>query len=107
MVPAGRRDRWITLQRATMTVDAHGGETPSWSSLGKVKALVRWGTSQERRDAAQISAVQSATFVVPANGTTRGLTAEDRLQFEGSAWDIKGVAVLRFGVEISAVRKAA
>jgi hypothetical protein len=67
-----------------------------------------FGTGQERREAAQESASAAATFRVLGNAVTEGVTVKDRIQFDGSAWDIiSNVPIGRPGEgrEITAMRK--
>jgi SPP1 family predicted phage head-tail adaptor len=107
---AGQRDTRIVFQRDVGTgKDAHGGKVENWQTFYATKAAVRFGSAQERREAAQESVTQSATFRVLANSKTRSLTPLDRIAgYLGSVWDITGVAQFdRTEVEITAVRKAA
>jgi SPP1 family predicted phage head-tail adaptor len=102
---AGSRDRRIRFERATVAVDSHGAEVPTWGDVGGAWAQVLFGTGQERREAAQEQATAPATFRVLANPLTKGITAKDRIRFDGSAWDIvSNVPLGRDGREITAVR---
>lgn len=105
MTPAGRRDRTIVFERATNVADDHGGEVPTWAPLVSAAAAVRHGTSAERRDAAAERGSQAATFRVLSTAATRGVLVTDRIAFDGSAWDIEGIAqVTRAEIEFSGVR---
>ena len=106
---AGQRDALITFQRATVTTDTYGGAVETWAAYASEWASVRFGSAQERREAAQESASQSATFRVLANSKTRALTPLDRIsEYLGASWDIIGVAQMSAAeIEITAVRKAA
>lgn len=35
---AGKLNRWVTIQRATLTPNGSGGFTETWQSVGRVKA---------------------------------------------------------------------
>jgi head-tail adaptor len=94
-IPAGQRDRRITVRRATVTTDNYGGETASsWAGLEEAWAKVRFGTAQEKREAAQTTAVQSATFEVLPTPVLLETRLTDRISFDGSDWDITEVAPL-------------
>jgi SPP1 family predicted phage head-tail adaptor len=105
---AGRRDKLITIERATLTQDDYGAETPSWSTFVTEWAEVRFGNSGERREAAQEQAMVSATFAVLDNLKTRAVAPKDRIQFDGGAWNIQSNVTARQPGEreITAVRDA-
>jgi SPP1 family predicted phage head-tail adaptor len=90
----GQFDRLITVQRATVVVDDYGAETPTWAQYAQAWAKVKFGTAQEKREAAQEGGVQSATFEVYPTPLLSAVTLTDRIQFDGSAWDITEVAPL-------------
>jgi head-tail adaptor len=93
----GAFDRLISVQRATVTTDDYGGETASsWADAEKAYARVRFGRAEEKRQAAQESGVQSATFEVFPTSTLRDTELTDRLFLheDGTAWDITEVALL-------------
>jgi SPP1 family predicted phage head-tail adaptor len=102
------RDCLVTFQRATTTTDDYGGETQSWTDLQKAWARVRFGTAQERRQAAQESSSQSATFECNPTAALRSVGATDRIAFDGSDWDIQGPGELldRMTIRFTAVRSA-
>lgn len=110
MTPAGQRDTLIIFQRDVgVGKDDHGGKIEDWQEYCQEWAAVRFGSAQERREGAQESASQVATFRVLANDLTLALTPLDRIaDFLGANWDITGCAPFTDGdVEITAVRKAA
>jgi len=94
MIAAGQRDRLITVQRATVTTDDYGQEVPSWSNLQQAWARVRFGTAQEKREAAMESGSQSASFEVLPSAVLLGARLTDRISFDGSFWDLTEVAPL-------------
>lgn len=100
------RDKLVTFQRDTPTTDGYGGEVSDWRDLCREWAKITFGTSQERRAAAQEQATVTATFQVPRNGNTATLTAKDRISFEG-LWDIVSAVPsreLNVGIDITATR---
>lgn len=93
MLKAGLRNKRVTFQRNGAVEDALGGEGPDvWRDLFSAFALVRYGTSAERRSAAGEQAVQSATVRVLASAAARGVTVRDRVVADGLAWDVTGIA---------------
>lgn len=93
-VSRGAFDRLITVQRATATVDDYGGETPTWANTEQAWAKVRFGLAGEQRNAAQEGGQQAATFEVVPTAALLATTLKDRIQFDGSDWDITEVAPL-------------
>jgi head-tail adaptor len=106
-VSAGRRYVKIHLQRATVTQDGAGEETPVWADTSEEWAAVFYGRGDERRQAAMEQGQQAATFQVPSNAATRATRLKDRLVFDetGAVWDVVGVSLdtpKRGKVEITA-----
>lgn len=93
-VNRGQFDRLITVQRATVTTDDYGGETPNWADHQQGWARVRFGSAQEKRTAAQEGGEQSATFELIPTTALLAVTLRDRIQFDGGDWDITEVAPL-------------
>lgn len=85
---AGTRRDLITFSRATTTQDDYGEEIPGWAELGKEWAKVHYGRGDERRQAAMEQGQLPATFMVPDNSMTRGVTLKDRITFDEGEWDI-------------------
>jgi SPP1 family predicted phage head-tail adaptor len=104
-VNRGAFDRLVTFQRATTTTDDYGGEVSTWADLQQGYARVRFGTAQEKREAAQEVGQQSATFELVPTTALLGVQLTDRIQFDGSDWDITEVAPLdRQTIRFTAVR---
>jgi head-tail adaptor len=103
----GKRDRLVTFERATVTTDDHGGETLTWAELVQAWARVRYGTGQERREAAQERSDQVASFECIWTPTLATVAVTDRISF-GGAWDITSAALVGLNREIhfTAVRSA-
>ena len=96
MQSLGQRRETIAFERGTSARSALGVTMESqWSALGSRLASVRFGSSGERREAAQDGAVQAATFRALADTLTRSVTARDRIVWRGSAWDITGAVVVQ------------
>jgi SPP1 family predicted phage head-tail adaptor len=91
MANAGKMDRRVQFQRATITDDGfssvetfanHG--SPVWASKNDVSDGEKW-----RAD--QVSAVISARFQVRYSTFTAALTPADRLVYGGTTYDISGI----------------
>lgn len=103
----GEFDRLITVQRATVTTDVYGGETPTWGDTEKAWAKVRFGLASEQRNAAQEGGLQAATFEVVPTYDLLEVNLKDRILFDGSDWDITEVAPLeRSRLRFTATRSA-
>lgn len=88
MARASNRDQLIIFERATVTEDGYGGETSVWATYATRKAHVRFGTAQEKREAAQEGGVQTASFFCVRSAELDAVTLEDRINYLGSSWDI-------------------
>lgn len=106
---AGQRNRRVVFQRKIITEDPFGGEVTTWTDYASVWAQVIWGTGAERREAAQLSASQPASFRVIANDKTLTLSVTDRISFAGGLWNITSIVPLGLNeaVEVTAIRAAA
>lgn len=87
---AGKRDRKVVFERYSVAVDDYGGETQTWSALQEAWAQVKYGTAQERRQAAQEASSQTATFEVDPSTALLTVGPTDRIVFEDDNWDIQG-----------------
>jgi len=86
---AGRREHLIEFYRAGAPIDDGYTTQPGAPALlGSAWAEVRFGTGQERREAAQESASVPAVFIMLANPVTRSLVPTDTLRFDGADYDI-------------------
>jgi SPP1 family predicted phage head-tail adaptor len=107
MPSASQRTELIVFQRATATEDDYGQPVEMWADYATRRARVRFGTAQEKREAAQESASQTATFECVRSAALDGITTKDRISYLGSAWDITASepldrATIRFtGVRIA------
>jgi len=85
---SGDRSYVVEFQRATTADDDYGQPIETWSHYGTATANVRFGTAQEKRQAAQESASQTATFECLRTTTVDAVTVKDRIVFDRSDWDI-------------------
>lgn len=102
---AGRLDRRITIERATVETDPFGGETPTWAEVATVWASVEWVKDGERLRAAELAASADVRFQIRWGF---GVTVEDRITYDGRVYDILGVKEIgrHEGQELSASARA-
>lgn len=93
-VRSGQRDRLITVQAPTTTTDDYGGVVQTWADVQETFARVTFGTAQEKRQAAQDSALQTATFEVLPTAALLAVPLTARIVFDGSDWNITEKAPL-------------
>jgi SPP1 family predicted phage head-tail adaptor len=105
MIEAGKLDRRIRVQRATVIIDDLGSEVPAWADLRETWASVEWVRDSERFRAAEVSAAVEVRFQIRWG---LGVTVRDRVIYDGRVWDISAVKELgrREGQEISAAARA-
>jgi head-tail adaptor len=97
---AGKRTRLITFERGTVSADNYGGGDPTWATYASAWAEVLFGSGQERREASQEAGSQAATFICLWTPPLASVGVTDRIQFNGSAWDITNVALIGLNKEI-------
>lgn len=64
MSTIGQKQKRITIQRATLTADGHGGSTVAWSTRCTVWAHERPLTGREALAAAQVTATLSSVWEI-------------------------------------------
>jgi head-tail adaptor len=94
MPRASLRSELIVFQRATVTEDSSGGEVLNWTTYATRRARVRFGTAQEKREAAQEGGVQTATFECVRSAVLGAVTLKDRIFYLSSFWDLTETAPL-------------
>jgi head-tail adaptor len=94
MATASQRTELIVFQRPTTTTNEYNEEETVWTHHLSRRARVRFGTAQEKREAAQEGGVQSATFECVRSAELDSVTLKDRISYLGSSWDITEVAPL-------------
>lgn len=102
MLAAGKRDRYVTIERFTTSEAASGAWVETWAT---------WRTAWMGKS--EITAVERLRAFQPIEDTTviweapyiSGLLPTDRLSYEGKLYDITGIAEIgrREGLEITAV----
>lgn len=108
MPSASQRDCTILFIRAATSTNDYNETVYNWASLTTLatrKARVRFGTAQEKREAAQESASQTATFECVRSTVLDAVTLKDRITFDGSQWDLTERAPLdRATIRFTGVR---
>lgn len=105
MVTTSQRTEQIVIQRGTPTEDEVGGQTIVWATYATRRARVRFGTAQEKREAAQEGGVQSATFECVRSSALDAVTLKDRISYLNSSWDLTEIAPLdRHTIRFTATR---
>lgn len=105
---AGRRDTLVVIETFTATRNARNDEVRSWVEHCTEWAAFRWGSADERINAAAVSGAQSATVTLLSNPATRAITpAAYRLTSAGQVWNIVGVSTIDRGtVQLTVQRDA-
>lgn len=102
---ATHRKELIAIQRSTSTENDHGDQVMEWATYATRRARVRFGTAQEKREAAQEGGTQSATFECVRSATLDAVTIKDRISYLGSYWDLtEAVPLDRKTTRFTAVR---
>ncbi|RYD68010.1 MAG: head-tail adaptor protein [Sphingomonadales bacterium] len=103
---SGPRDDLITIERKSVTTDDYGGEVETWATYATEWAQVIYGSGKEQREAAQLQGSLPATFEVLANPLTLAVTELDRINFDGTTWNIVAppARLGRDGVRLQAVK---
>jgi SPP1 family predicted phage head-tail adaptor len=106
---AGRLNRRVTLERATVSQDAMNEDVLTWSQLATVWASYEPVRDGERFRAGETAAGLSARFVIRWSSQVADLNPKDRLIFEGVTHEIVAVKEhggRKVGIEISCVGRA-
>ena len=107
-MPAGQRAYTVAFIAAATSTNDYNETVEDWdnpTTLATATARVRFGTAQEKREAAQESASQAASFECLRTPTLDAIPMTARIQFDGSQWDINERAPLdRQTIRFTAVR---
>lgn len=94
MVDAGSLDRRVTIERATVSMDAYGAPVASWASVAVVWANYYPLSDREVWAAAQVSSEATARFTIRYSSAVASLSPADRLVMRGQRFGITGVKEL-------------
>lgn len=100
-IAAGERDRLIEFQRLITDEDDLGQQSnPEPERIVRAWAKVLFGSGQERREAAQERASQSATFLCNWTPALAEVTQEHRISALNRIWDITSIAPIGVNDEL-------
>lgn len=88
---AGKFDRRITIERATMTTNSFNEQVPVWSTLATVWADKQDTSASENYKASEVGAEISTRFVIRFSSTVASVDAKDRILYDNRIYDIKAV----------------
>lgn len=91
MATASQRTERIAFIAASTSTNDYNETVESWASpttLATRNARVRFGTGQEKREAAQEAASQTASFECHRSLDLDAIPMTARIGFDGSQWDI-------------------
>lgn len=106
MSQPGQRPHLVEIQQAVTVTDDYGGESQTWHTSATAWAEVRYGTGQERREAAQENASQAATFVFDWGPETAAIRPTWRLYCFDTVWDVASAVVVGANREVHATAVA-
>lgn len=106
MPRAGQRTELIVFQRATLAPNEYNEQVETWTTYATRRAYVRFGTAQEKRESAQESGAQTATFECERSPMLDTVTLKDRISYLSTFWDLTETAPLdRKTIRFTGVRK--
>lgn len=108
---AGKLDRRITIQRATISQNDLGEEVEVWADLATVWAAAKPVSDGERRErmvSGEVSASAETRFTIRWSSTVEGVNPKDRISYDGIVWDIWSAKEIgrRVGIEITAAARS-
>ena len=111
VLPAGKRDRRIKIERFTVVQNSLGEEIRTWAELATVWAAKKDISDRERIQAQEVSAEITTRFTILYSTDVDDTNPKDRIEFpiaSGTYFDIYGVKELgrREGLEITATARA-
>jgi hypothetical protein len=95
VIPAGARNALVIFQRAETSTNSYNELVEDGIvEVTRAMARIKFGTAQEKRQAAQEVGVQAATFECVRTPKLEGIIMSDRISFDGALWDITEIAPL-------------
>lgn len=106
-LPAGKRPRRITLQRALTAKNALNEDVKTWGAIGKRWAEKLDVSDGEQLRAAQMGATITTRFRVLYDSLTSTLTPRDRLLLGSLVYELVGIKEIgtREGLELTATAR--
>lgn len=108
MLEAGKLDRRITIERATIARDEFNEAEKMWSPLATVWAEKLEVSDAERVAAQEVGAELTTRFRIRYSSLTADISPLDRCTYGGRTYQITGVKELgrREGVELTTTARA-
>lgn len=105
---AGKLDRRIVLQRATVTTDAFNQPVSTWATLATVWASATPISDGERARAGEVFSNINMRFQIRYSSVVALVDTRDRVVFDGRVYDLVGVKELgrREALELTAAARA-
>lgn len=102
---AGKLDRRITIERATIARDSFNAPVETWAAVATVWAQQRPNRGAERFAVQEVAGAAVMTFHIRYRAD---LTVKDRIRYAGRLWNITDVRELgrRVGTEFDCVARA-
>lgn len=91
---AGRRDRYIEIQRTINTSDGIGGTVESWATLANFWAEVVPIKAKEKLQSDREIVAKQNRFIIDYSST---ITEKDRIVYNSKYWDIESLRELGRG----------
>lgn len=81
-MPAGKRDRKIAIQRATLVQDTDSGEmVPAWATLATVWAEKGYRSAKEGMLAGGVQSIRVLRFSILWSDTVKDVSPLDRIEY--------------------------
>jgi SPP1 family predicted phage head-tail adaptor len=104
---AGKRDRRISIERASTYQDDTGQEVPRWLPVATVWASWRRASARETLAASEVSAEATDIFEILRSNLTAEVSPRDRVIFDGRTYDISAADPIgRQGIRIQAAARS-
>lgn len=88
---AGRFKERVTFERLTTTTDAEGSTVETWNTLFSRWANVQINNAVETFKNNQNFQTRAGFAIIRRDNTTKTLTANDRMIYDGEPWELLGV----------------
>lgn len=88
----GAMDTRITIQRATLAVNAYGERAETWGTLATVWAEVQYKVGGgENIESDQVFSEQRVHFIIRYSSDVSGVRPSDRISYNSNTYQIEGV----------------
>lgn len=87
----GAMRKRMTFQRESETADGGGGYALSWTNVATVWGSFRPQLGKEVVQAGRLADPVMGVIEVRSSSTTRGITAEDRVMFDSTNYQIRSI----------------